>query len=756
MYQTLDNSINPVSQSEKYSLMDPGTHNNMEPNYGSKGPYLPNLSNVEKFQQLQGIYDDTYAKPKTEVLNTNQYTWVPQAINNTIEYPRDNMYERALDTMYLRNNVKPFETELVGAADDPLLFRPLPKVGGELYVNPKSELKYTSIAPGGSAIENPTCSPNVAKNKVPTAFKNPAPNGFTTTGAVQGALTHGEINLGYQNRQDTNPEYTVPGNTMNARTSVVTGPLRDVRKKFTSKNDYTYAPNPAYGVASTMNKDSIHTMKTDLEKLQNTVGQRPYNNGINVPATTRTDLVHQMNTQLEQDQLNAGQNIVNSAINTPATMNNKQVYGMKTQLEKDQLQAGSRAANTSVEIPMTMRNKDNYLMKSRLEKDQLKVGSRAANTGVEIPMIMRNKDNYTMKTRLEKDQLKVGSRTANTDVNVSSTIRNKDNYTMKTRLEQDQLHVGSRTANTGVNVSSTIRNKDNYTMKTQLEKDQLHVGSRTANTGVNVSSTIRNKDNYTMKTRLEQDQLRTGSRTANTGVNVSSTIRNKDNYMMKTRLEQDQLRAGSRTANMSSNVPTTMRNKDNYTMKTQLEKDQLHAGSRPANTSSNVPTTMRNKDNYTMKTQLEKDQLNAGARQANTSSTIPERIRNFLAMTFDKVKETLSPEYYASGTGPTAQRSRSQFVTTGNKFETINPERMGGCNDRFNPNINVKCDRNNLQIRRTNPSASYDQSVVERVPINYRFRDTDSVSISINNRLDPGITKPLVDNPYITTNLSIM
>ena len=80
-------------------------------------------------------------------------------------------------------------------------------------------------------------------------------------------MTHGEINLGYQNRQDTNPEYTVPGNTMNARTSVVTGPLRDVRKKFTSKNDYTYAPNPAYGVASTMNKDSIHTMKTDLEKI---------------------------------------------------------------------------------------------------------------------------------------------------------------------------------------------------------------------------------------------------------------------------------------------------------------------------------------------------------------------------------------------------------------------------------------------------------------------------------------------------------
>ena len=620
MYQTLDNSINPASQSEKYSLMDPGTHNNMEPNYGSKGPYLPNLSNVEKFQQLQGIYDDTYAKPKTEVLNTNQYTWVPQAINNTIEYPRDNMYERALDTMYLRNNVKPFETELVGAADDPLLFRPLPKVGGELYVNPKSELKYTSIAPGGSAIENPTCSPNVAKNKVPTAFKNPAPNGFTTTGAVQGALTHGEINLGYQNRQDTNPEYTVPGNTMNARTSVVTGPLRDVRKKFTSKNDYTYAPNPAYGVASTMNKDSIHTMKTDLEKLQNTVGQRPYNNGINVPATTRTDLIHQMNTQLEQDQLNAGQNIVNSVINTPATMNNKQVYGMKTQLEKDQLQAGSRTANTGVEIPMTMRNKDNYLMKTR------------------------------------------------------------------------------------------------------LEKDQLNVGSRTANTGVNVSSTIRNKDNYTMKTRLEQDQLR----------------------------------AGSRTANMSSNIPTTIRNKDNYTMKTQLEKDQLHVGSRPANTSSNVPTTMRNKDNYTMKTQLEKDQLKTGARQANTSSTIPERIRNFLAMTFDKVKETLSPEYYASGTGPTAQRSRSQFVTTGNKFETINPERMGGCNDSFNPNINVKCDRNNLQIRGTNPSASYDQSVVERVPMKYRFRDTDSVSISINNRLDPGITKPLVDNPYITTNLSIM
>ena len=722
MYQTLDNSINPTSQSEKYSLMDPGTHNNMEPNYGSKGPYLPNLSNVEKFQQLQGIYDDTYAKPKTEVLNTNQYTWVPQAINNTIEYPRDNMYERALDTMYLRNNVKPFETELVGAADDPLLFRPLPKVGGELYVNPKSELKYTSIAPGGSAIENPTCSPNVAKNKVPTAFKNPAPNGFTTTGAVQGALTHGEINLGYQNRQDTNPEYTVPGNTMNAQTSVVTGPLRDVRKKFTSKNDYIYAPNPAYGVASTMNKDSIHTMKTDLEKLQNTAGQRSYNNGINVPATTRTDLIHQMNTQLEQDQLNAGQNVVNSVINTPATMNNKQVYGMKTQLEKDQLQAGSRAANTSVEIPMTIRNKDNYLMKSRLEKDQLKVGSRAANTGVEIPMTMRNKDNYTMKTRLEKDQ----------------------------------LNVGSRTANTGVNVSSTIRNKDNYTMKTQLEKDQLRTGSRTANTGVNVSSTIRNKDNYTMKTRLEQDQLRAGSRTANMSSNIPTTMRNKDNYTMKTQLEKDQLHVGSRPANTSSNVPTTMRNKDNYTMKTQLEKDQLHAGSRPANTSSNVPTTMRNKDNYTMKTQLEKDQLNVGARQANTSSTIPERIRNFLAMTFDKVKETLSPEYYASGTGPTAQRSRSQFVTTGNKFETINPERMGGCNDRFNPNINVKCDRNNLQIRRTNPSASYDQSVVERVPINYRFRDTDSVSISINNRLDPGITKPLVDNPYITTNLSIM
>ena len=702
---------------ERYSLME-NYHNNMQPNYGKSGPYFPNLDTNEQFDLLSGIYGTAYSKPKDTPVNDNPYVFIPQTVNNQLDYPRETMEEIAKGSMYLRNNTKPFETMLVGNANDPLLFKPLPKVSGQLYVNPKTELQYNSVTPGQNVTENLPMMSAVAKNRVPTTFNNPAPNGFTTTGAVVCPTVRSEINNVPQARSETQfNDYYVAGNTFNEQTSDEVGPMRETRQPFTNV-EYFAGADTFNGTAMSENKDIIHTVKTQLEKDQLDIGKRQGN-------------VEPFNSQTQ-----------------------------------------------------AMRNKENYIVKTQLEKDQLDIGKRQGNVGPfnSQTQAMRNKENYIVKTQLEKDQLAVGKRQGNVGPfnNQAQAMRNKENYIVKTQLEKDQLAAGQRQGNVGPfnNQTQAMRNKENYTVKTQLEKDQLSAGQRQGNIGPfnNQAQAMRNKENYIVKTQLEKDQLSAGKRQGNIGPfnNQAQAMRNKENYTVKTQLEKDQIATGKRQGNIGpfNNQAQHIRNKENYTVKTQLEKDQIATGKRQGNVGpfNNQAQAMRNKENYIVKTQLEKDQITAGkiTGAADPVNSVPQRVRNFLATTINTIKESLGIEHYNSAgayNGQPLKVSDNIQVTLINK-ERNAPKRMGGVNDRFYGHINVKSDRNNVKTRQPEDESEYNIRVAEesvsvvtknneRLEARHRMRNTDSISLAIDQRLDPGIIKPLVNNPYVTAGLSI-
>lgn len=730
----------PIQEdTERYSLL-PETHNNMEPNYGSKGPYIVNLDSAERFDLLTGAV--VYNKPKNTVVNDNPFTFIPQPVNNILDYPREQMESVAKDSMYLRNNTKPFETQLVGNADDPLLFRPLPKVSDELYVNPKEELRYTSVTPGFSAIENGPLTGAVAKNKVPRTFNNPAPNGFTTTGQVVCQTVRSEINNVPQARTETQDNnYFIASNTYNEEINTNTGPLKENRKPFT---DFEYFGNSdPFNTPQAMNKNISVNVNTSLEKTQNNAGKYTSIASVSQPLNTKEYYNYQFKSALEQQQLNEGKRVGNTS-----AFNNQSLH---------------------------MKNKENYTVNTLLEKQQLTQGKRVGNVNSfnSQGLHKKNYENFTMNTLLEEQQLAQGKRVGNTSSfnNQSLAMKNKDNYTMNTLLEKQQLLQGKRVGNVGAfnNQSLAMKNKENYTVNTLLEEQQMTQGKRVGNTSAfsGQSLAMKDKSNYQMNTLLEEQQMTQGKRVGNTSSfnNQSLHMKNKENYQAKTLLEKQQLKQGKRVGNTSvfNGQPLHVKNKENYKVKTLLEEQQLKQGKRAGNTSAfnSQSLHMKNKENYTMKTSLEQQQIIAGKNNVNASVNVPQRVRNFISTTVNKMKERLGKERFNAASafnGQGLQENHEIIVKTINK-EKKAPERMGGVNERFNNKIGVKSSRRNIRSRTAADEASISISVIEppnnkvneRLSQKHRFVNKETK----NNRLDPAITKPIVDNEYITTLLPL-
>ncbi|MBR2022865.1 MAG: hypothetical protein IJ997_04155, partial [Mycoplasmataceae bacterium] len=194
------------------------------------------------FQQKEAVLNDPNLMAPDPILNTA----VPNA-DNRIEFYKQNLLRQG--------NVKPFESKLVGARHIQPIFRPLPKVGADKYVNPKKTLEYQTLTPPKSNVEKGALAAKTFKNKVETAFAMDR-LGFTTEGAIVAPAQYGQEIMKEQHRPKTSPtgedifRNTSPFNSTPLQQKSPTNFSVNTSKESTQKN---YIPN-----ADSFNSQPLH------------------------------------------------------------------------------------------------------------------------------------------------------------------------------------------------------------------------------------------------------------------------------------------------------------------------------------------------------------------------------------------------------------------------------------------------------------------------------------------------------------------
>ena len=156
-----------------------------------------------KFEAFTGQDKVKFFSQKEAVTN-DPYLMAPEPIlNSAVPNPQDRI-DFLKQGLLRQGNIKPFESELVGARHIQPIFRPLPKVGADRTVNPKKTLEYQTTTPPVSNIPKGTLASQTFKNKVERAFAMDR-LGFTTTGAVVKQSQYGTVDNKYQNRPETAP-----------------------------------------------------------------------------------------------------------------------------------------------------------------------------------------------------------------------------------------------------------------------------------------------------------------------------------------------------------------------------------------------------------------------------------------------------------------------------------------------------------------------------------------------------------------------
>ena len=224
------------------------------------------------FSQKEAVVNDPRLMAPSPILNT--------AVPNSQE--RIEFYKQGL---LRQGNVKPFESQLVGARHIQPLFRPLPKVGAERTVNPKKTLEYQTVTPPKSHVDKGTLAAQTFKNKVERAF---AMNrlGFTTTGAVVKPAQYGTVDNKFQNRPETAPT----GEQIFRNIS----PFNNQALNMKGADNYTIntakesLQQPYTGNASSFNNQSlamkgadvysVNTVKESIMTTNHTGNATPFNN----------------------------------------------------------------------------------------------------------------------------------------------------------------------------------------------------------------------------------------------------------------------------------------------------------------------------------------------------------------------------------------------------------------------------------------------------------------------------------------------
>ena len=225
-----------------------------------------------KMEMFTGGEKTKFFHQKEAVLN-DPNLMVPDPILNTAVPNAENRIEFYKQNLLRQGNVKPFESKLVGARHIQPIFRPLPKVGGDKYVNPKKTLEYQTITPPRSNVEKGAIAAQTFKNKVETAFAMDR-LGFTTEGAIVAPTQYGNNIMKEQNRSETastgdnifrntSPFNSTPLQQQSPANFNVNTNKEDIQKK--------YIPNPNAFNSQTLYQQSpanfnVNTNKEDIQK----------------------------------------------------------------------------------------------------------------------------------------------------------------------------------------------------------------------------------------------------------------------------------------------------------------------------------------------------------------------------------------------------------------------------------------------------------------------------------------------------------
>ena len=472
-----------------------------EPIIGHTGLNMYPEAEAEVFQRklemFTGNEKNTFFSQKEAVAN-DPYLMAPEPILNTSvpnPHERIDFFKQGL---LRQGNVKPFESELVGARHIQPIFRPLPKTGAERSVNPKKTLEYQTTSPPVSNVPKGTLASQTFKNKVERAFAMDR-LGFTTTGAVTKPSQYGQINNKLQNRPDTAPTKEQIFRNAGTETPLQQKPA-DNYSVNTSKES---VQQPHVGNANLFNQTSLHmktpenyTVNTSKEPLQHEyIGNTsPFNNQTLYMQGAENYIVNTSKEPLQHEYIGNTTPFNNQTLHMQGAEN----YSVNT--SKEPLQH-EYIGNTTPFNNQTlhMQGAENYIVNTSKEPLQHEyIGNTTPFNNQTLHM--QGAENYSVNTAKEGLQHEYIGNTTPFN-NQTLHMQGADNYSVNTAKEGLQhKYVGN--ASSFNNQALHMKSAENYHVNTDKEPLQhKYVGN--ASTFNNQALHMKSAENYHVNTDKE-------------------------------------------------------------------------------------------------------------------------------------------------------------------------------------------------------------------------------------------------------------
>ena len=503
---TVDNSYDPrftglVSSKDTAQLWEQP----FEPIVGHTGldvfPEVENETFQRKMEMFTGQEKTRYFSQKEAVVNDPRLMSPDPILNTAVPNAQERIdfYKQGL---LRQGNVKPFESQLVGARHIQPLFRPLPKTGAERVVNPKKTIEYQTVTPPKSHVEKGALAAQTFKNKVDRAFAMDR-LGFTTTGAVVKPAQYGTVDNKFQNRPETAPT----GEQIFRNTS------------------------PFNNQALIMKGADNYTINTNKESLQNeyTGNAAPFNNqtlsmkgadnySVNTFKENVMHTQHVGNTTPFNNQALAMKGADNYTVNTAKESLQHQYIGNTTPFNNQAL---------------ALRGPDNYNVNTNKESLQHQyIGNTTPFNNQALAM--KNADVYNVNTAKESLQHQYIGNTTPFN-NQALAMKNADVYNVNTNKESLQHQYIGNTSPFN-NQSLAMKGADNYTVNTAKENVMTTNHTGNASPFNNQELSMKGADNYTVNTNKESLQHKYIGNTTPFN-NQALAMKGADNYIVNTSKE---------------------------------------------------------------------------------------------------------------------------------------------------------------------------------------------------------------------------
>ena len=500
---TVDNSYDPrftglVSSKDTAQLWEQP----FEPIVGHTGldvfPEVENETFQRKMEMFTGQEKTRYFSQKEAVVNDPRLMSPDPILNTAVPNAQERIdfYKQGL---LRQGNVKPFESQLVGARHIQPLFRPLPKTGAERVVNPKKTIEYQTVTPPKSHVEKGALAAQTFKNKVDRAFAMDR-LGFTTTGAVVKPAQYGTVDNKFQNRPETAPT----GEQIFRNTS------------------------PFNNQALIMKGADNYTINTNKESLQNeyTGNAAPFNNQELSMKSPNNYSVNTIKEAVQQPYTGNAGTFNNQAL----AMKNADVYNVNTNKESLQNEYTGNAAPFNNQA-LAMNGADNYNVNTF--KENVMHTQHVGNTTPfnNQSLALRGPDNYNVNTNKESLQHQYIGNTTPFN-NQSLAMKGADNYTVNTAKENVMTtnHTGNAAPFNDVEAQAAPLGAAHFISKDDVLKGRAPTlcGPNITNVDVNVAFNKRkqllNVRNCTNGGTTSTERLTSSYKVKNTEIDISSRL----------------------------------------------------------------------------------------------------------------------------------------------------------------------------------------------------------------------------------------